>query len=115
MCPSQQILNQTKNGLFTYCEHSKLFQFVFNNLCFELYSWELEKFIGYIENLDIMFWEKELKSSLHSRKIPITVGHNHFIILMNRRELEELKRLLIGERSIKLLNVHEIGSVLIYN
>lgn len=115
MCPSQQILNQTKNGLFTYCESSKLFQFVFNNLCFELYGWELEKFMEYLENLDIAYWEKELKSSLHSRKIPITVGHNHFIILVNRQELEELKCLLMGERSIKFLNVHEIGGTLIYN
>ena len=115
MCPSQKVLNQTKNGMFTYCEHSKLFQFVFNNLCFELYGWELEKFVEYLETLDVAYWEKQLESSLHSRKIPITVGKNHFIILINRRELEELKRLLIGKQSLKLLSSREIAHTLIYN
>lgn len=115
MCPSRNVLNQTKNGLFTYCEHSKLFQFVFNNLCFELYEWELEKFVDYIKSPDIPYWEYQLEHSPHQRKIPISVGHQHLIVLVNRRELEELKHLLTGNNPIKLLKLHEIDYSLIDN
>ena len=44
MCPSIKILNQSKNGILTFCNQSKLFQLVYNNLCFEFYEWELEAF-----------------------------------------------------------------------
>ena len=115
MCPSSEIINQTKNGLFTYCNQTKLFQFVYNNLCFELYEWELQKFIEYISGLDVDYWEKQLAHSFHNRKIPVTVGHNHFIILLNKQELVELKRLLLDKQENKLLSFKEIANNLTFN
>lgn len=115
MCPSQKILNQTKNGTLTFCHHSKLFQFVFNNLCFELYEWELKKFNSFLKDLDANYWEKQLSCSIHNRKISISVGTNHFIILVNRRELQELKQLLSNKRNFPWLNARDINYTIIEN
>ncbi|MEM9000194.1 MAG: DUF6686 family protein [Bacteroidota bacterium] len=93
MCLSLKVLNQTKNGCFTFCNHSKLFQLVFNNLCFEFYEWELEAFKSYLSGLDVEYWENEMKCTPHQRKIPISVGNKHFIILVNKRELHEIQDL----------------------
>lgn len=108
MCPSQSVLNRTKNGTLSFSHHSKLFHFAFNNLCFELYEWELEKFVAYLNQLDVRYWETELSDSLHQRKIPIPVNTNHFIILINKQELEELKQLLTQKRTFQWLNAADI-------
>ncbi|NQZ44815.1 MAG: hypothetical protein HRT65_10925 [Flavobacteriaceae bacterium] len=94
MCTGQQILSQNANGIFTYCGHSQLFQLVYNNLCFEFYEWELEVFRDYIDAIDIKRWETEMARSMHRRKIPIGVGNKHFLILMTRKEIEELQNML---------------------
>ncbi|NJB37501.1 hypothetical protein HCO57_12935 [Croceivirga sp. JEA036] len=114
-CPSLQILNTTAHGRFTYCHKSKLFQFVFNNLCFELYEWELRTFIEYLYDIDVLYWEQQLQSSPHDRKIPISVGKNHFIILMKRVEIRELKELLSQAPKHRLLSYKEIEYSLEYN
>ena len=115
-CPFLQVLNTTTNGKFTYCHKSKLFQFVFNNLCFELYEWELRTFIEYLYDIDVLYWEQQLKNSPYGRKIPISVGKNHFIIVMNRSEIQELKQLLseTSNRN-KLLKSTDIDYILNYN
>ena len=109
MCLSHSVLNRTKNGTLSFCHHSKLFQFVFNNLCFELYEWELEKFVAFLDELDVGYWEEQLSNSLHQRKIPIPINTNHFIILINKQELEELKQLLTHKKSFQWLSVADIG------
>ena len=69
----------------------------------------------YLENLDVDYWEQELKNTLHPRKIPITVGKNHFIILLNRQELSELKSLLGEPAKTKFLKPQEIAYTMIDN
>jgi len=116
MCTSLQILNQTKNGTLTFCNRSKLFQLVFNNLCFELYEWELESFKSYIAQLDVSYWEKEFKNWIHERKIPISVGEKHFIIIVSQPEILEIKQLLTPESGkVKLLNHRDINYKFIEN
>lgn len=114
-CNSLQILNTTAHGRFTYCHKSKLFQFVFNNLCFELYEWELRTFIAYLYDIDVLYWEQQLQNSPHERKIPISVGKNHFIVLMKRSEIHELKELLNHSPIHRLLRVKDIDYPLNYN
>ncbi|WP_394970662.1 DUF6686 family protein [uncultured Croceitalea sp.] len=94
MCPSLKTISNSKNGILTYCNNSKLFQLVFNNLCFEFYEWELETFKKHITELDVVYWENQLICSQHQRKIPISIGHKCFIILVNREEVLEIKWLL---------------------
>ncbi len=116
MCSSIVVLNQTKNGMLTFCNRSKLFQLVFNNLCFEFYEWELNAFTSYVKSLDVGYWEKELQYWVHERKIPISVGQNHFIILVSKQEVYEIKNLLSTEKpEIDILHYKDINYRFIEN
>ncbi len=116
MCPSLKYLSTSKNGSLTYCNHSKLFQLTYNNLCFELYEWELDAFKEYLTQIDIAHWEQHFKNSVNSRKIPVPIGVKHFIIVLNQEELYEMKLLLNLEKNkINLLKFNEIQYRLIEN
>ncbi|MCK0160289.1 DUF6686 family protein [Allomuricauda sp. F6463D] len=116
MCRFLNVMSQSKNGVLTFCESTKLFQLVYNNLCFELYEWELEALKEYIEQLDIPYWEKHLENWSQQRKIPISVGKKHFIILVNREEVIELLGLLRFERQkMKFLKYSDIAYPFIKN
>lgn len=116
MCNYFNIMNRSKNGVLTFCNRSKLFQLTYNNLCFELYEWELEALKEYIEQLDISYWEKQLKNWNQQRKIPISVGKKHFIILANKEEVDELLSLLrLEKQKVKLLSYQEIDYQFIEN
>ena len=105
----QNIISKTKNGLLTFCHRSKLFQLLFNNLCFEFYEWELENFKSHILKLDILYWEKLFKHSINLRKIPISLGEKYFVILLNKQEVNELKKLLnYNNYTNKLLKYNDI-------
>ena len=109
MCPSKKIIKRSKNGILTFCSNSKLFQLVYNNLCFELYEWELRAFKEHLDTLDISYWERQLQCTVHEKKIPISVGTKHFIILLAKEELWEIRKLLRKEKnSAKLLLVQDI-------
>lgn len=109
MCPSKRILHQSKNGIITYCKQSNLFQLVYNNLCFELYEWELDVLKEHILNIDITYWEEQLKCAVNQRKIPLSVGTKHFIILFKKSELAELKTLLNKSlKEVPLLSYKDI-------
>ena len=116
MCPSRKIINQSKNGILTYCNHSKLFQLLFINLCFELYEWELETLKEHIVTIDIAYWEKQLQCSPGYRKIPISVGVKHFIILLCKSELIEMKNLLSSKsKAATLLKFSDIAYTILAN
>ena len=116
MCRFLNVMNRSKNGVLTFCDHTKLFQLLYNNLCFELYEWELDALREYIEQLDIPYWEKHLKNWGHQRKIPISVGKKHFIILVNKEEVSELLSLLCFEKQgVELLSHDEIDYQFIEN
>ncbi|SDQ57378.1 DUF6686 family protein [Flagellimonas zhangzhouensis] len=116
MCKSLNIISRSKNGTVTFCNHSKLFQLIFNNLCFELYEWELEALKSYIEELDLAYWENQLKHWSQQRKIPISVGKKHFIILVNREEISELLSLLqLHQPKIEFLKYKDIDYQFIEN
>ena len=103
MCPSKKIVKRSKNGILTFCSSSKLFQLVYNNLCFELYEWELRVFKAHLDDLDVSYWEQQLQCVVHQKKIPISVGTKHFIILLAKEELLELRQLLKKKKEQELL------------
>lgn len=110
MCAKTTILKQTKNGVLSFCNRSKLFQLVFNNLCFEFYEWELDAFKAHIAELNTDYWEHTLSHSLHQRKIPISVNNKFFVILVNKREVNELRQLMtLHGRSVELLDIKDIN------
>ena len=103
MCPTKKIVKRSKNGILTFCSSSKLFQLVYNNLCFELYEWELRAFKEHLDTLDVSYWERQLQCAVHQKKIPISVGTKHFIILLAKEELLELRQLLRKKKEPELL------------
>jgi len=116
MCSYLNVMSRSKNGVLTFCNRTKLFQLIYNNLCFELYEWELDALKKYIEQLDIPYWEKQLKNWNQQRKIPISVGKKHFIILMNKEEICEILSLLNFEKQkVPLLSHDEIDYQFIEN
>lgn len=116
MCNHLNVMSRSKNGALTFCNRTKLFQLIYNNLCFELYEWELDALKEYIEQLDIPYWEKQLKNWNQQRKIPISVGKKHFIILMNKEEVCEILSLLNFEKQkVQLLSHDEIDYQFIEN
>ncbi|NKI32946.1 hypothetical protein HCU67_13395 [Muricauda sp. DJ-13] len=115
MCPNHQLLNQSKNGTLSFCCQNKFFRLVFNNLCFELYEWELQKFKKYLHEIDVPYWEKRLAVSINSRRIPITIGCKHVMVLVNRHELFELQQLLENEQKMKWLGLKDIDYNFIEN
>ncbi len=116
MCSYLNVMGRSKNGVLTFCNRTKLFQLLYNNLCFELYEWELEALKEYIEQLDIPYWENHLKHWSQQRKIPISVGRKHFIILVNKEEVDELLSLLRFEKQqVQLLSHDEIDYQFIEN
>ncbi|MCL6272728.1 hypothetical protein M3P19_01845 [Muricauda sp. 2012CJ35-5] len=116
MCPSIKVLNQSKNGILTFCNHNKLFQLVFNNLCFEFYEWELEAFKRHLFELNLDYWENAMSYAPTHRKIPISVGNKCFVILVNQEEISELQRLLkINKQNVRLITFKDINYRMIEN
>ncbi len=116
MCPSIRILNRTKNGTLTFCNDSKLFQLVFNNLCFEFYEWELDAFRTYVAGLNVDYWEQTVSFTLSQRKIPISVGNKHFVILVSKQEVYEIRALLHLEKNkLRFLTSADIDYRIIEN
>ncbi|WP_422860493.1 DUF6686 family protein [Flagellimonas sp. S174] len=116
MCTALKFLNQTKNGHFTFCDNSKLFQITFNNLCFEFYEWELENFKSYIAALMKTKWDSPHKDTFRSKKVPISVGNKYFVILVSEEELFELDALLnLETKKIPILHAKDINYRFIEN
>lgn len=116
MCTSQKLIKQSKNGFLTFCTHSKLFQLVFNNLCFELYEWELETLKNHVQGINVAYWEKRFRCLPNTRKIPFSVDTKHFMIMFDKGEVLELKKLLnIEHYQIPFLRSYDIDYKFIEN
>lgn len=88
-------LTITKNGKIFKCDQCGKFYVEYKNLCFRFTGEELQYFADYIVNTDGALWEKTFSNSLFSRKIMITINHKNANVLLTKRELEELKSLLL--------------------
>lgn len=94
-----EVLGCSKSGEFSFCNHSKLYQLRFNNLCFEFYDWELQTFKRYLAKLLQNFEKQSIVDANGRTKIPLSVGNKYFIILLTRKELVEMLQLLCEKRS----------------
>jgi len=98
MCHNIRKISETNNGLLLKCTDCDIYQLVFNNLNFNFTSNELTGFKSYLEEIDEDFWEEEYKHSIYDKKIPIPTLQTNFIILFDKRELQELRTLLRMEQ-----------------
>lgn len=104
-----KILNRTSNGILIYCHHRSMYQLLFNNLTYDLNSMEMTSFTIYLDQIDIDYWENEYQNSIYEKKIPIPSLQSNFIILLNRKELEELRFLVNCNNQYKILKPVEIN------
>lgn len=114
MC-NLKIINRTSNGLLLFCPKNDLYQLSFNNLTFNLNSLEMDTFLNYLIKVDCDYWENEYRNSIYEKKIPIPTLQYNFIIMLNRKELDELCRLIDLNKEYTLLKFTEIDYNLFYN
>jgi len=114
MC-NLRILNRTFNGILLFCQQRDKYQLLFNNLTYELSGIEMTSFAYYLDQIDIDYWESEYKNSIYDKKIPIPTLQSNFIILLNRKELEELRFLVDCVSKDKILKPAEINYLIISN
>ena len=114
MC-TLKILNRTSNGLLIFCPRNEMYQLSFNNLTFNLSSTEMCSFSNYLVRIDSDYWENEYQNSIYEKKIPIPTLQSNFIIMLNRKDLNELRRLIDLNKEYNILKSNEIDYKLFYN
>jgi predicted methyltransferase len=81
-----------------------MYQLLFNNLNFNFTQEEFESFQRYMYTLEVEYWEQEFKYSIYNKRIPIPTIQSNLLILLNKAEVLELKR---------LIEMHQSGHELI--
>jgi hypothetical protein len=101
----------TSSGKLSICEGCQVFHFIFNNLYFEFNVDQYLSFKDYLNSLEIDYWEHKYATCDLSRKIPIPVSQENLILMFNRFEILELKKLfLIAETTkLQLLDISEFN------
>lgn len=87
------LISQTENGRVFRCPTCKLIHFEYKNLNFNFTTKEYTFFANYFLEIDGDYWEIKNANSFFKRKIFIPAGNEHFNILLNKKELLELKEL----------------------
>jgi|TARA_B100000780_G_scaffold89073_1_gene61376 hypothetical protein len=111
MCSdSIKIIKRTKNGIIRQCIGCEKFNLTFNNIFLELSESELKNFKIFIDTTDIEYWENEY-GVIHAKTIPIPTNQNNLILVFDRMEFEEFKRLLDfkSKHEFKSLTSNEIS------
>jgi len=98
-----QLIGKTSNGKIFKCSKCNAIHVEFRNLGFNLSEKQFPSFVKSILELDGAEWEKRNKDSYFSRKIRIPTGQSTFNILLNKRELNELKILLTDRSGTKII------------
>ncbi len=114
MC-NLKVLNRTSNGLLIFCPRNDMYQLSFNNLTLYLNSTEMCTFSNYLTKIDSDYWENEYENSIYEKKIPIPTLQANFIIMLNRKDLDELRRLMDLSKDYNILKSNEIDYKLFYN
>ncbi len=88
------IISKTKNGKVFECDKCNRIHIEFLNLNFNFTSSQYRVFVQYMARLDGERWQNENAGSELKRKIVIPTDSQSLNILLNIRELDELKMLL---------------------
>ena len=111
-----KFLKRTTDGVLLFCYHSEMYQLLFKNINFNLTLNELQCFSKFIQNIDENYWVKEYEQSVYSKHIPIPSVQANLIILLDVKDLFELRELLnYKSKTIKYVTSREIGYQYIIN
>ncbi len=107
---------RTIDRILLYCNHSETYQLLFKNINFNLTLNELDCFAKYVQNIDEKYWEQEYENSVYSKHIPIPSVQNNLMILLDMKDLFELRELLDYQtKKIKFLTCREIDYQILMN
>ncbi len=101
---SHFLLSKTKNGRIFKCSRCGMYHIEYKNMNFNFSESQYKNFSEYIKNINGTMWEEKNKDSYFKRKIIIPIGHNYFRILLNKKELIELKLLLLKKQSENMVS-----------
>ncbi|MDY8135942.1 DUF6686 family protein [Aquimarina sp. 2201CG5-10] len=104
MCHQIKLLNQTKNGSILHCDSCKLYHLIFGHFHLEFSRSELKNFMLFLKNINVPYWEYRYQSKLIKRKIPIPTLQKNLSLVLNQKELDEIKNLLFGISNLKNIN-----------
>ena len=117
MCKKNiKLLCRTQNGIIRYCYYCKKYNVAFNNIYLELSKKELDNFKSYINMTDVNYWESEY-GLMNNKSIPIPTAQNNLMLVFNRQEFYELKRLLNHDKNFeyKPLSYNDIEGKILSN
>ena len=117
MCRKIKTLSKVPSGDLTLCTECGNYQLNFNNLFFEFTPEELQQFKTYVFDIDLDYWEYEYECPKLKKNIPIPSLQRNLVLLFNRQEITELKKLLSFNKysSGRALRLDEIDYKLILN
>tara|TARA_Y100000768_G_C23824954_1_gene608425 strand:- start:537 stop:890 length:354 start_codon:yes stop_codon:yes gene_type:complete len=94
MCKKNtSIINRTHNGSISQCKSCSKFNISYKNIFLELSKNELDNFKTYINQTDVNYWCEEYRD-ISTKAIPIPTMQNNLLLVFNREEFIELKRLI---------------------
>lgn len=110
MCKNIKVISEVKKGQLFVNETCNLYYLNYNNLLFELTPQEFDALRNYVCNIEMDYWEHKYSGSNLSRKIPIPSTQQNLYLMFNRKEIEDLKSLLMDPNydESRLLKTHEI-------
>ena len=111
-------LNRTKNGSMVFCKDCGVFHLTFGNFYLELTEDELYHFGAFLQDLDAGYWENKYCGCTLKRKIPIPTQQTNLYLMLNRTELEELKRLVFfkeRQKRMQLIQIEDVDYTFIKN
>lgn len=88
-----KVMNQTENGKVFRCSGCNKIHIEYKNLNFNFSEDEYENFINYFKELNGPYWESVNANIEFEKKIIVPIGHKNINMLLDNRELEELKQL----------------------
>lgn len=88
-----------KNGQLTKCKTCNIYHLIFNNLFFEFYPAEFERFKQYVMQIEVDIWEQKGIHINMQRKIPIPTEQENLVIMFDKQEIEELKSLIFSKNT----------------
>lgn len=109
------ILSSTPNGLVYKCNSCSKIHIEYKNLNFNFTQSQYDYFANYFNKLDADYWEDVNKRSPLKRKIVVPIGHDSLNVLLNRKEIEELRKLLLNKSKNRHIQSKDIGISLCYN
>ena len=97
--------------MLVFCKGCGLYHLTFGHFYLELTEKELYYLGAYLNEVDIDYWENKLCSCAMKRKIPIPTQQTNLCLLLNRTELEELKRLVFFRENDDRMDLIKVGDV----